>query len=83
MKRYDFYRDDLCDVCQMLEAEDGEYVLFNDLQETKAPPSFREDRLIEVFERYISQYGPGYSSTDTRAFDDAKAILAAVKQGGN
>jgi len=61
----------------------GEYVLFNDLQETKVPPSFREDRLIEAFERYISQYGPGYSSTDTRAFDDAKAILAAVKQGGN
>jgi hypothetical protein len=32
MQRYEMYNDDLCDVCKMVESENGEYVLFDNTQ---------------------------------------------------
>ena len=39
---------------------------------------FRECQLVEALKAYINKYGPGYSSTDTLAYDNAAGVLAAI-----
>ena len=39
---------------------------------------FRELQLVEAFKAYIDKYGPGYSSTDSLAYDNATGVLAAI-----
>ena len=40
--------------------------------------AFRECQLVEAFKAYIDKYGPGYSSTDSLAYDNATGVLAAI-----
>lgn len=39
---------------------------------------FHESQLVESLKSYMNKYGPGYSCTDTLAYDNATGVLAAI-----
>ena len=40
--------------------------------------AFRECQLVETLKAYIAKYRPGYSCTDSMAYDNAIGVLAAI-----
>ena len=72
---YKSMRDDIATMCDSYATLKSER---DELLAERARLFFHERQLAESLKSYMHKYGPGYSSTDCLAYDNARGVLDAI-----